>query len=38
LAQKYDLHPNQVSAWKKLAKEDLVEVFGLRSKRMNQKL
>jgi len=28
IAKKYDLHPNQVSAWKKQAKEDLLEVFG----------
>ncbi len=28
LAQKHNLHPNQVSAWKKQAKEDLLGVFG----------
>ena len=28
LAKKYSLHPNQVSAWKKQAKDDLLEVFG----------
>lgn len=28
IAKKYDLHPNQVSAWKKQAKEDLIEIFG----------
>ena len=28
IAKKYDLHPNQVSAWKKQAKEDLLEIFG----------
>ena len=27
IAKKYDLHPNQVSAWKKQAKEDLLEIF-----------
>lgn len=28
IAKKYELHPNQVSSWKKQAKEDLLEVFG----------
>ena len=28
IAKKYDLHPNQVSAWKSQAKEDLLEIFG----------
>ena len=28
LAKKYSLHTNQVSAWKKQAKDDLLEVFG----------
>ena len=28
LASKYNLHPNQISAWKKQAKESLPEVFG----------
>lgn len=28
LAKKYSLHPNEVSSWKKQAKEDLLEVFG----------
>jgi transposase len=28
LAAKYNLHPNQVSTWKKQAKDGLPEVFG----------
>lgn len=28
LAAKYALHPNQISAWKRQAKESLPEVFG----------
>jgi len=28
LASKHNLHPNQISAWKKQAKESLPEVFG----------
>jgi len=28
IAKKYNLHPNQVSAWKSQAKEDLLEIFG----------
>ena len=36
IAKKYDLHPNQVSAWKKQAKEDLLEVFGTGSENEEQ--
>ena len=28
LAAKYELHPNQISAWKRQAREGLPEVFG----------
>ena len=28
LAVKYELHPNQISAWKRQAKDGLAEVFG----------
>lgn len=28
LAAQYDLHPNQVSLWKKTAKDSLEDVFG----------
>lgn len=28
LAAEYDLHPNQVSTWKKTAKDSLEDVFG----------
>jgi len=28
LASKYDIHANQISAWKRQAREGLVDVFG----------
>lgn len=28
LASKHDVHPNQISAWKRAAREGLVDVFG----------
>lgn len=33
LASKYGVHPNQISAWKKQAKEGIVESFSGRKKR-----
>jgi len=33
LASKYGVHPNQISTWKKQAKEGIVESFSGRNKR-----
>ena len=36
LASKYGVHPNQISTWKKQAKEGVVDSFSSRKKRDSQ--